>query len=98
MLFNELNSYILFCTKAFCISISTLSGYFALAHFNANPIFGLMYYTFLITLSLTYSLLYEKAFAVPTETEHTKIRISIGATQVVMGGTLYPVQAIYRPG
>ena len=71
-LFNELNCYVIFTFKLFCLTICTTNGYSAVSHFSDNIIFGFMYYVVFITLAVMYSILYEKAFMIPKMVKRTK--------------------------
>ena len=56
---------LIFSSKLLCTSICIFSGYAVIAHFKEYPIFGIMYVSIFLDLSLAYLLVYEKAFRVP---------------------------------
>ena len=62
---NNLNSHLIFIGKLTAISLCTLSGYAAVAHFREHPIFGIMYYAILLDTTLIYTMVYDKAFKIP---------------------------------
>ena len=84
-LFNLVNQYMLFTSKLICISVSIVSGYATIAHFNDYPIFGIMYCVIFFDLLLMYALLYEKAFKVAELFEKAKAILILQSRRSVAG-------------
>ena len=71
-LFNNMNRFIIFSFKFLCITMCTLNGYYMIAHFSADPLYGGVYVIAFWFLGISYSLMYEKAHAIPTMIGQTK--------------------------
>ena len=83
-LFNILNSQGIFFVKLFCISGGTMWGHSALTSWDHLPHAMVSSIMFSDTLVL-YSVLYEKAFAVPDEFETAKKAMLMGITSSRLG-------------
>ena len=64
-MFNELNAYIIFTFKLYCISAAVICGFGAIACYHYSPVFGLLSAAVCIHVSAMYVIVYKKAFAVP---------------------------------
>ena len=64
--FNTAHCYLIFLLKLCCITLCILNGYAAIAHFSEHPVFGILYYIMMLDLTLLYSIVYEKAFEIPS--------------------------------
>ena len=71
-LLNSVNRQLIFTWKLFALGAGIFCGYAAIAHFHDHPIFGVMYYVFLINSVLIYTQMYEKAFQVSAQLEGVK--------------------------
>ena len=65
--FNKAHCYLIFLLKLCAITLCILNGYAAIAHFSEHPVFGTTYYAMLLDMSLLYSIVYEKAFQIPSQ-------------------------------
>ena len=71
-LLNSVNRQLILTSKLFALVSGIFCGYAAIAHFNDHPIFGVMYYVFVINSVLVYTQTYEKAFQVSAQLEGVK--------------------------
>ena len=69
--FNEAHCHLIFLLKLCCITLCILNGYAAIAHFSEHPVFGILYYILLLDLTLLYSIVYQKAFEIPSRFTQT---------------------------
>ena len=82
-LFNNMNRFNVFSFKLHCIAMCTLNGYFMIAYFSTDPIFGCLYYTAFGVLCTLYSIMYERAFAIPKMVRLTKSVVLLRAGAVM---------------
>lgn len=75
-LFNEVHCLLIFLMKLVCITLGILNGYAAIAHFSEHPVLGILYYVVLVNVVLLYSLVYDRAFEVPSRFRQAVQRIS----------------------
>ena len=71
-LFNCTHRNMIFSFKLFCIALCTLNGYCMIALFSADPVFGCMYCIVFGILCTFYSIMYERAYAIPITAGLTK--------------------------
>lgn len=64
-MFNELNAYIIFTFKLYCISTAVICGFGAIVCAHYKPVFGLLSAAICVDVSAMYVIVYKKAFAVP---------------------------------
>ena len=76
--------------KLFCIGVSIVTGYAAIAHFTEYPIFGVMYYALFFDGILIYALLYEKGFKVAALFQKAKATLILNSRRC-MNGTEWKV-------
>ena len=82
-LVNILNRNLIFTWKLVGVGVSIIAGYAAIAHFKDHLVFGLMYYVIFFDTSLSYILIYGKAFKTPAlfkQAVHFALEI-VGAEQ-----------------
>ena len=75
-LFNQVHCILIFLLKQTCITLGILNGYAAIAHFSEHPVLGMLYYVVLLNVVLQYSIVYDKAFEVPSRFTQAVQRIS----------------------
>ena len=64
-MFNTIYQNLIFTWKIVALSFCIISGYAAIAHFKEHPVFGIMYYSLLVEVTLAYNLIHGKAFKTP---------------------------------
>ena len=62
---NKVNGYLIFTFKLACISLCIITGFSAVAHFREHPIFGILYYFFVLDATVMYTLMFGKTFEIP---------------------------------
>ena len=85
---NEVNRYLIFTAKLYCIGGSIRSGYAAIAHFREYPIFGFMCYAIFLDCALIYCLIYGTAFKVRALFETAKVSMGLCARTEHRGGKM----------
>ena len=78
-LFNEGNSYIIYTFKLLCLFVTISCGFAAIACFGFNNV-QVMFSTFLFSdVMFIYSVVYEKAFAIPDGVAELKSELLVAA-------------------
>ena len=79
-LLNIVSRELIFTWKLLSLGVGIFSGYAAIAHFNHQPVFGVMYYAMLFDCVLIYTQVYEKAFRLPSQLERVKTLLKLRGT------------------
>ena len=61
--------------------LSIITGYAAIAHFQEQPIFGILYYVMFLDSVLIYTLMYGKGFKVPALVQEAKTKLMLRWTE-----------------
>ena len=77
LLFNQLNSYIIFTFKIFCIYVAVVTGFGAIVSSGSNPIYGAFCALVFVDMTAVYGFVYEKAFAIPNGIREVKSLIKV---------------------
>ena len=77
MLFNELNSCIIFTFKLFCIYIAVVTGFGAIACSGSNLAYGAFSLLVFVDMTAVYGFVYEKAFAIPNGIQEIKANMIV---------------------
>ena len=62
---NLIDCFIIFSWKLVCITCCIVVGYSAIAHLSYHPVFGVMYYFFILDCLFMYMFTYDRAFQIP---------------------------------
>ena len=77
MLFNEGNSYLVFTYKQLCLFVTIFSGFGAIVCFGFNNMFAAFSALLFADIMVVYSVVYEKAFAIPDGVQELKNKLML---------------------